>query len=89
MAAPAGGDCGRLGTAGAGRCHLGVGEVGHWPANAGPGGGLGGALLGGWAKPATHGCGSLATGGDGDLATPPLLTTHPCPPSPSMPMAGP
>ena len=79
MEAPAGGDCGGLGTAGAGRCHLGSGEGGHWPANAGPAGGLGWALLGGWAEPAAHGCGGLAAGSGGNLATPPILTTHPCP----------
>ena len=29
-----------------------------------------------------HGCGGPATGGGGNLATPPTLTTHPCPPFP-------
>ena len=41
--------------------------------------GLVGRLLGGWAEPAAHGCGGLATGGGGILATPPTLTTRPCP----------
>ena len=57
------------------------------PTNVGPSGGLGWALIGGWAKPAAHSCGSPATGGSGNLATngggilatPPTLTTGPCP----------
>ena len=48
----------------------------------GPSGKLKGALLGGWAKPAACGCGGLASGGEGDLAPPPTLTTLPCPPIP-------
>ena len=47
-----------------------------------PGGGLRGALLGGWAEPATHGCGGLAASGGGNLAAATILTTHPCPPIP-------
>ena len=46
---------------GAGHCHLGGGEGGRWPTNVGPSGGLGWALLGSWAKPATRSCGSLAS----------------------------
>ena len=47
-----------------------------------PGGGLRGTLLGSWAKPAARGCGGLATGGGGNLATATILTTHPSPPVP-------
>ena len=45
---------GGTGTEGAGRCHLGGGEGGCWPHDAGPSGGPGSALLGGWVEPATH-----------------------------------
>ena len=76
--APAGG-CSRGCVTGVGHCHLRGGEGGCWPANVGPAGGLGGALLGGWAKPATHGCSSLAASSGGYLATPPTLAGHPCP----------
>ena len=73
---------GGAGTEGAGCCHLGSGEGGRWPANMGPSGGLRGALLGGWAKPAAHGCGGLATSSGRNLATATNLTTRPCPPVP-------
>ena len=72
----------RAGMEGAGRCHLGGGEGGHWPANAGPSGGLGRALLGGWVEPATRSCGFPAASGGGNLASPPTLTIRP---SPSIP----
>ena len=55
--APTGGDCSEEGMAGARHCHLGGSEGGLWPANVGPGGGLGRALLGGWAEPAARSCG--------------------------------
>ena len=77
--APARGGCSGLGVAGARRCHFGGDKGGCWPADTGPGGGLGGTLLGRWAEPATHGCGGLATSGGGSLANPPILTTCPCP----------
>ena len=64
---------------GAGCCHLGGGEGGRWPVIAGPSGGLRRALLDSWAKPAAHGCGGPAASSSGNLATPPILTTHPCP----------
>ena len=49
----------------------------------GPSGGLGQALLGGWAKLATCSCGGPAASGSGNsTATPPTLTTHPWPPFP-------
>ena len=54
-----------------GRCQLSGGEGGHWPVNMGPTGGLGGAVLGGWAEPA-------ASGG-GHLAIPPILIICPYP----------
>ena len=69
-------------TAGEGCYHLRGSDRGHWPANVGPGIGLGGtrqtgwgALPGGWAKLAIHGCGSLATCSGGYLATPPTLAS--------------
>ena len=49
---------GGAGVEGAGCCHLGGGEGGPWPDDMGPSGGLRGALLGGWAKPATGGSGN-------------------------------
>ena len=67
---------------GAGCCHLGGGEGSRWPNDTGPGGGLRGALLGGWAKPAAHGCGGLAAGGGSNLAAATILTTRPCTPVP-------
>ena len=77
--APAVGGCGGEGVAGVGHCHLIGGEGGRWPTNMGPAGGLGGALLGGWSKPAVHGCsGSVASGG-GYLATLPTFATCSCP----------
>ena len=79
MVALVGGDCSGRGVVGAGCCHLGGGKGGRWPTNVGPAVGLRGALLGGWAEPATHGCDSLATSGSGHLATLPILTTHPWP----------
>ena len=82
MVPPAGGAGGRAGTEEAGCYHLGGGEGGSWPTHVGPSGGLRGALLGSWAKKATCGCGSLAAGGGGNLAPPPTLTIHPCPPVP-------
>ena len=90
--APSGGDCSRGDVVRAGRCHLGGSEGGHWPTNAGSAGGLGGALLGGWAEPATCSCGGLVTLSGSHLATPPILTTHPCPAVPldasGQPLAG-
>ena len=92
MVSVAGGSCSRADTEGARCCHLGCGEGCHWPTNARPAGGLGRALLGGWAKPATHSCGGLAAGGGGCFTTPPILTTHPCTPVPfnacGQPLAG-
>ena len=81
-AAPKGVKGGRTGAEGAGCCHFGSGEGGCWPTNVGPSGGLGGALLGGWAEPAARGCGGPAASGGGNIATPPNLTTCPCPPIP-------
>ena len=67
--APGGGSSSRGGAAGEGRCHLVGGDGGSWPANAGPGMGLGGTcqtggstLSGGWAEPAIYSyAGSAAT----------------------------
>ena len=67
---------------GAGRGHLGGGKGSCWPNDMALGGGLGDALLGGWAKPAAHSCGSLATSGGGNLAAATILTTRPCSPIP-------
>ena len=79
MAAPAGGDRGGRGKAGAVYCHLRGGEEGCWPANTGPAGGLRGALLGSWAKQATRGCSGSAANGADHLATccRRLLDCHP------------
>ena len=52
------------------------------PLTQGPIGGLRGSLLGGWAKPATRGCGSLAAGSSGNLAATTTLTTPSLPPYP-------
>ena len=79
---PTGGAGGRACAEGAGHCHLDGGEEGCWPTNTGPSGGLGGTLLGGWAKPAARGCGTPAAGSGGNLTPPPTLTICPCPPSP-------
>ena len=72
-----GGSSGGGGIAGEGHCYLGGGNGGCCPINVGPAIGLrgtcrtgGGALPGGWAEPAVHGCGGSATGGSGYLATP-------------------
>ena len=65
---------------GAGCCHLGGGEGGHWPTHMGPSRGVGHTLLGGWAKPAIRSCGGPATDSGGNLASPPTLTIRPCPP---------
>ena len=53
----------------------------------GPSGGLVGALLGGWAKPAARSCGGLAAGSGGNLAPHQPSPSVPAPPSPSMPVA--
>ena len=73
---------GGAGAEGAGCGHLGGGEGRRWSNDVVPGGGLRGTLLGSWAKPATRGCGGLATGSSGNLATTTNLTTDPCPPVP-------
>ena len=58
----------------------------------GPAGGLRGALLGSCAKTAARSCGGLAASSGGHLATPPILTTRPCPAIPlnthGQPLAG-
>ena len=51
------------------------GDGGGWPINTGPGRGLGGDLLGGWAEAATCGCSSSVAGSGGYLATPPTFAT--------------
>ena len=65
--------------AGVGCCHLRDGEVGHWPSNMGLAGGLGVALLGGWAEPVICSCSSPTTGGGGYLASTTTFTAHSCP----------
>ena len=73
---------GGAGAEGAGRGHLGGGEGSRQPDDTAPGGGLRGALLGGWAKPSACGCGGLAASGGGNLAATTNLASHPCPPVP-------
>ena len=55
MVPPGVGGGGGAGAEGAGCCHLGGGEGGRLPHDAGPSGGPGGALIGSWVEPATHG----------------------------------
>ena len=81
-AAPLGAGGGGGGKEGAGCCHLGGGEGGCWPHDAGPSRGARGSLIGGWVEPAAHGWGGPATSAGGNLVAATTLTTSPCLPVP-------